>query len=198
MDDYARAVVSFFAIIDPVGNLLVFALLTRALDAKKTATTALLSSGVALVTIAGFVFGGREVLDYLDISQESFQIAAGALLLFPAYRLVEQGEPWAELPEEGDEIGPYQLAFVPMAIPLLAGPGALATAVTFADTTGQGTTLAAAATVLAGTTALFVASSAIVRAVGRPPLRIAARLTGVLLMAIAVDLIVTGLDAVFG
>ncbi|HWO93942.1 MAG TPA: MarC family protein [Dehalococcoidia bacterium] len=197
MDDYARALVSFFAIIDPIGNLLVFALLSRGLPRQLVVGMAGLSNAAALATISVFVFGGQEVLDYLDISEASFQIAAGVLLLFPAYRLVEHGEPLARLADEGESAGPYQLALVPLAIPLLAGPAALATAVTFGETSGRLTTLAAAATVLAGTTVLFVVSDALVRVVGTPALRVAARIVGVLLMAIAADLIVSGLDVVF-
>ncbi len=197
VDEYFRAVVAFFAIVDPIGNVVVFALLTRDLDRRHTAWMALLATGAALVIIAMFVFGGEHVLDYLDISEESFRIAAGALLLFPAYRLVEHGEPWSGAEPANGDVGPYQLAFVPLAIPLLAGPGALATAIAFAGTSGRGTTFAAAATVLAVALALFLVADAIVRVVGRPALRIAARLIGVLLMAIAVDLIVTGLDSVF-
>lgn len=198
-DDFLRACIAFFAIIDPLGNLLVFALLTREVSPRTARFMAFASTLVALAIIAVFVFGGREVLDYLDISQESFQIAAGALLLLPAYRMVEHGEPWQGRASDTVDRGvdPMQLAFVPLAIPLIAGPGALATAITFADRMGTGTALAAASTVLALTLALFLLASVILRAIGGQALRVVTRLVGVLLMAIAVDFIVGGLDVVF-
>ncbi len=196
-DDFLRAAISFVAIIDPVGNLLVFALISRGIERRGVISMALVSTGAALAIVALFVAAGDGVLDYMDISKESFQIAAGGLLLIPAFRLVERGEPWIAIASETEAAGPLQLALVPLAIPLLAGPGALATAVTFSGTLGRGTTLAAAASVLVATAALFIAANLIVRMVGGPSLRIAARLVGVLLMAIAVDLIVGGLDVVF-
>ena len=197
MDDFLRALIVLFAIIDPIGNLVVFALLTRQAPRRSATAVALVSTIAAMAIIALFVFGGNEVLSYLDISPESFQIAAGVLLLPPAYRLVESGEPWSAMPHEVGEASEMQLALVPLAIPLLAGPGALATAVTFADDMGRATTLAAAASVLVLTAVMFLVAKEIVRLVREPALRVAARLIGVLLTAIAVDLVVGGLQAAF-
>ena len=84
---------------------------------------------------------------------------------------------------------------VPLAIPLLAGPGALATATSFAGRYGEGTTLAAAGAVLGLTFLLFVGAPLLQRLLRKSLLRAVARVIGVLLMAIAVDLIVSGIEA---
>lgn len=82
-------------------------------------------------------------------------------------------------------------------MPLMAGPGARATAVAFRTTVGLGTTIGAAAAVCALLFLLFLLAAWILDILGEAIMRVLARLVGVMLMAIAVDLIVDGLDAVF-
>ena len=194
-EDLARASVSFFAIIDPLGNMLVFYLLTRSLGLGAKARTAAISVSVAFALLVVFTVGGREVLEFLDISAESFQIAAGLLLLLPAFRLVMQGEPMSE--GERETLEPSQLAIVPLAMPLLAGPGALAAAISFGDTAGVGTTVLAVALVLALAFVAFVASDWLFALAGRSVLRLVSRIVGVLLFAIAVDFVLEGSRAFF-
>ena len=193
-DDFFRAAVSFFAIIDPIGNILIFALVTQRSSREKRFEVALVAVLLAFGLVALFTLTGNSVLEFLDISPESFRIAAGALLVFPALRLVEHGDPVAT-PTNGLPGGALQAAVVPLAIPLLAGPGALATAASFAGRYGEGTTLAAAAAVLGLTFALFVGAPLLQRVLRESLFRAAARVIGVLLMAIAVDLIVSGIEA---
>lgn len=199
-DELVRALISFFAIIDPVGNLLVFHLLTAPLAFRGRAAVALASTSFAFLVLLLFAVTGERVLDYLGISLESFRIAAGLLLMLPALRLAETGQPipLSQASEAEAMNRPYQLAFVPLALPLLAGPGALATAVSFADLVGLGYTLTAMGLVLALTAALFAASALALQVLGASVLRVLARLVGVMLMAIAVNLIVEGLAHFFG
>lgn len=195
-DDFLRAFLSFFAIIDPVGNVMVFHVLTRRLSLALRLTIAAVSVVAAFAMMVVFSFAGEGILDYLNISTASFQVAAGALLVLPALRLVERGEP---LPassefEEGD---PLQLAFVPLATPLLAGPGALATTISFTATVGRANTLTAAALVMVLALVAFAAAAWLFDLLGPSILRLLSRLVGILLMAIAADLILEGLRVVF-
>ena len=128
-EDLARAFVSFLAIIDPIGNVLVFYVLTRALSFPRQLQVAAIAVLVAAAMLILFSLWGREVLDLLDISQGSFKVAAGSLLLLPAYQLVVHGQSMVISEEHGGE--PVEIALVPFATPLLAGPGALATATSF-------------------------------------------------------------------
>lgn len=195
-DDLLRGLVSFFAVIDPVGNLVIYHVLTRDLDRKGRAAVAAGSTGVAFLAILLFVLGGTAVLDYLDISVASFQISAGILLVPSAFRLVEYGQP-IDLEQAAEDVSPWQLAVVPLAIPLLAGPGALATAVSFASVLGRTETLVSAGLVLALSAAVFLLGGQIFRLLGPALLRVLSRLIGIVLMAIAVDFIVEGLAAIF-
>lgn len=196
MDDYFRMVVSFFAIIDPIGNMLVFQLITERSTQRERVTVAGVGVLLAFALLTLFALAAGDVLAFLDIGEASFQIAAGVLLVFPALRLVERGDPFAT-GEGATRIPPMQAAVVPLAIPLLAGPGALATAAAFGMRFGEGATIAAGATILALVFVVFVGSAAIRRYLPDGFVRAAARVIGVLLMAIAIDLIVVGLDATF-
>ena len=193
-DDFLRAVVSFFAIIDPVGNLLFFAVIVEGIGRRERAVAAGLAVGVAMALLAVFAVAGNDVLDFLNISSASFRIAAGALLALPAIRLVEQGSPLhARLGSPGRA---REAAVVPLATPLLAGPGALAAATSFAERFGRGVTVGAAGTVLAVTLAAFLGTAVLQRWIPEGVLRTATRIVGVLLAAIAVDFIVTGIQDV--
>jgi multiple antibiotic resistance protein len=191
-----RASVAFFAVIDPVGNLLIYHILTERFARRDRMGVALGSCLVAFATLFVFVLGGTSVLDSLRISLPSFEIAAGVLLVPPAFRLVEHGQPLSvALPAEAASAA--QVAVAPLAIPLLAGPGALATAISIASTIGRVATLLAAALVLLFSAVLFLLGARVFRLLGPVFLRVLSRLVGILLMAIAVNFVVDGLTKVF-
>jgi multiple antibiotic resistance protein len=190
--DFARALVSFFAIIDPIGNVLVFYLLTAQLPRALQVRAATASVLAAFLLLAVFALSGEQVLDFMGISAQSFQVAAGALLVLPAYRMVERGQSLEVADADGVRTDVFQVALVPLAVPLLSGPGALATAVSLSQDMGAGLTIAAAAVVFLLAWALFAWAEAVFRLLGESALRVLTRLVGVLLMAIAVDFILEG------
>ncbi|HZP26978.1 MAG TPA: MarC family protein [Dehalococcoidia bacterium] len=194
-DDLGRSFVSFFAIIDPIGNVIVFYLLTQQLLPQRRLLVAAISVAMAAALLVVFALAGQQVLDLLSISEESFKVAAGLLLLFPAYRLVEHGQPMEAA--GADEVDPIQIALVPLATPLMAGPGALATAISFSETLGRGTTLGGLGLVLAVSFAMFALAAQVLRWLGQSVMRLLARLVGIVLFAIAVNLILEGLNAYF-
>ncbi len=193
--DFTRAFISFLAIIDPLGNVLLFYLLTRSLPFAHRVWVAAVAVATAGAMLVLFSLGGREILVFLGISTESFQVAAGLLLLLPAYRLVAQGQPMEVAEDEA--VDPMQIALVPLATPLLAGPGALATTISFAETHGLGTTILAMSVVLALSFVSFAGAGWLFHWLGPSLLRLLSRLVGVLLFAIAVEFVLDGLRAFF-
>ena len=186
----AQAIVSFFAIIDPLGNILVFHLFTRGLEQRQKLIAAVVSVGAAFVMLLAFSLGGQEGLDLLGISAESFQVAAGLLLMPPAYRLVAEGQP-AQV-DEGQPRDPMEFALVPLATPLIAGPGALAATTSFSHSVGTDTTLVAITVVLLISLASFVMAEWLFRLTGPALLRVVSRIVGIVLFAIAVDFVLDG------
>ncbi len=186
-----QAFVAFFAIIDPLGNILVFHLFTEHFAFRQKLLAAAIAVTASFLMLLAFALAGAKVLDFLTISPESFQVAAGLLLLPPAYRLVTEGQPARE--DERDASGPLDFALVPLATPLIAGPGALAATTSFSDQVGRGNTLAAVALVLAITLVAFVTAEQVFRLLGAAFLRLMSRIVGILLFAIAVDFVLDGL-----
>lgn len=189
-----QALVSFFAIIDPVGNIIVFYLFTRGFVWRQKALAASAAVVASWTMLLAFSLGGERVLDLLGISFESFRIAAGLLLMPPAYNLVTHGEP-THVEGEQARHDVLDFALVPLATPLIAGPGALAATTSFAATLGEGETIAAFTAVLALTLVSFLAADLIFKLVGLRVLNVLSRIVGIMLFAIAVDFVLDGTRA---
>jgi multiple antibiotic resistance protein len=190
-----QALVSFFAIIDPVGNIIVFYLFTRRFAWRQKALAASVACLGSWAMLLAFSLGGERVLDLLGISFDSFRVAAGLLLMPPAYNLVTHGQPTHEEGADAHGQDVLDFALVPLATPLIAGPGALAATTSFAQTLGQGETIAAFSAVMALTLVSFLAADIIFRVVGLRALNVLARIVGIILFAIAVDFVLDGTRA---
>jgi multiple antibiotic resistance protein len=195
VDDLARAFVSFFAIIDPVGGVLVFHLFAQRLSGRDRVIAAAVATAAAFLMLLTFALAGEAVLEFLGITQDGFKVAAGLLLLPPAYRLIMEGQPMPA--PEGRPLHPFDIALVPLATPLMAGPGALAATISFSDTLGRDVTVAAFTLVLVAALAGFLAAGILFRLLGEPLLKMTARVIGIILFAIAIDFVLEGARAFF-
>ncbi len=194
-EDLTRTFVAFFVIIDPVGNLVVFNLLSGGMSSRQrleVAAIAVLAAGTMLVA---FAVGGQEVLDFLNISDAAFRIAAGALLLIPAYRMVTEGRFFEPAVEEDPK--PVDVALVPLATPLMAGPGALASATSLSQSVGREETISAIVLVLLVSFVAFVTAERVFGLLGESTMRLLTRLVGIILVAIAVQFVIDGMQASF-
>jgi multiple antibiotic resistance protein len=187
----AQALVSLFAILDPLGNILVFYLFARHFSTRQKVEAAAIAVAASFVMLAVFAVFGDEVLDFLGISQGSFRVAAGLLLVPAAYRLVAEGQPASS--DEAVPKTPIDFALVPLATPLIAGPGALAATASFSASVGLAETLAAVSIVLVITFVALVLAEPLFDLLGAPLLRLIARVVGILLFAIAVDFVMDGI-----
>jgi multiple antibiotic resistance protein len=195
LSEFLRALVVFFAIIDPIGNLIAYQAVVSGMDSRARLTAALLATSAAFVLLLLFALTGTAVLSYLGIDLASFQVSAGLLLGITAIRLVDRGEPFH--PGARADHSPVVTALVPLATPLLAGPGAIATTVSFTQLLHRGPTIAAAGAILALTALLFLAGDWLFRHLAAPLLPVLSRVVGILLTAIAVNLTLTGLKSFF-
>ncbi len=128
----SEAFVTFLVIVDPFGLLPVFISLTAKDDEKLRQQTALKATIVGGTVLITFAFLGDWLLDKLKISEGSFQIAGGLLLMLVAYEMIvakHSGMSSTTKDEEREARGRADIWVFPLAIPLIAGPGAMASAV---------------------------------------------------------------------
>ena len=181
--------VTLFVIIDPPGTVPLFLGLTVGRSARDRRRLAWQATVVAFGVIVVFALFGRGILDYLGVSLVALEGAGGLLLLLVALELLS-GRTTA--PTEA-ELERANVAFVPLGTPLLAGPGAIAAAMLFAQrvhSAGDGVALAGALIAVALAVWLGMRFAvAVHRVLTDNGVELLTRISGLLLAAIAVQLV---------
>jgi multiple antibiotic resistance protein len=185
---------TLFVIMDPPGTVPVFLALTSTMTAKQRNRAAMEATLVAFGVILVFTLFGQYILDFLHISVPALQLSGGLLLLLVAMELLT-----GKSEEPSPSGSGVNVALVPLGTPLLAGPGAIVTAMlavessdgSVADYVAIGVALVAVHLVLWGSMRF---AGIIHRALGDGGTTLVTRLAGLLLAAIAVQLMA---DAVF-
>lgn len=188
---FGETFVTLFVITDPAGNAPVFLTITRKLSPRERQRAAFRAVLFAGVLILGFAIFGELVLRYLNVSIGSLSIAGGLLLLIVALEMLRGTDfPTGEFED---------VALVPLATPLVAGPGAIATSmVLWRSHPHAGGHLAVILAIVAAVAcvgfALLIAER-LTRALGPGIVSFLTRVFGLLLSAIAVQLVVNGVRA---
>ena len=191
----AQAFVTLFVILDPPGATPIFLALTAGESEKRKRRMAWQGALISLLVIISFAIFGNLLLGYLNISFASLQGAGGLLLLITALGLLTGYAP-EEKPGTSKNV-----ALVPLGTPLLAGPGAIVTTMLFVQNAkdwGQITALFAAIIVvhiLIGLTLMY--STKILKLIKEAGVDLVAKIAGLLLAAIAVEMIVASIKAYF-
>ncbi|MBK5945418.1 MarC family transcriptional regulator [Rhodobacter veldkampii DSM 11550] len=192
---YITAFVTLFVVVDPIGLAPLFIALTQGMTARarlRVGGRALLISA-ALMTLFGLL--GDRLLGAVGISMPAFRIAGGVLLFLTALDMLFERRTQRR---EGQQAEPeHDPSVFPLATPLIAGPGALATMILLAGQSDGWAHLAAVhlvmAAVLACVFVLFLLASPIERALGRTGTMVVTRLLGMLLAALSIQFILDGL-----
>jgi multiple antibiotic resistance protein len=198
--------VALFVIIDPIGTAALFVGLTRGLTepaSRRVAYRAVLIAGILLLI---FAFGGNALLRGLAIGLPAFRIAGGVLLFLVAVDMVfaRSSGVRALTAQESQEVDPsHDISVFPLAIPLIAGPGALTTMVLLmgqagADPLARASVILMLALVLAITLGFLLMATRIVRLLGTTGVNVVSRVLGVLLAAVATQLVLDGLVSGLG
>jgi len=186
---FGEAFVTLFVIIDPPGTIPLFLALTSGRTSKMRRRASWQAVTVAFGVIVVFAVFGQQILEYLGIGIPALQGAGGLLLVLVALELLT-GQA-----EEPREVRDVNVALVPLGTPLLAGPGAIVATIVFvrrAD--GAAGYLAVGAAILAVHLVLYAFlrfSGAIIKVVRESGISLITRISGLLLSAIAVQLIAT-------
>ncbi len=202
---FISAFITLFVVIDPPGCAPIYAGLTKGATAAQARSMALRATMIAGVILLIFALFGQQLLGALHIELNSFRIAGGLMLFFIAFDMVfekrtERREQRAEKIAATPEI--EDVSVFPMAMPMLAGPGAIA-AVMLLMNEAEGwaemsQVLAALVAVLAITAASLVAAGPLIRLLGDKVEAVITRLLGVLLAALAAQYVIDGLKGSFG
>jgi multiple antibiotic resistance protein len=195
---YITAFVTLFVVIDPGGLAPLFVALTQGMEPAQRRAVGLRAIVISFVLLTLFGLAGDKVLGFVGISMPAFRIAGGLLLFLTALDMLFERR--TQRREEKVETLPDPSVF-PLATPLIAGPGALATMILL---TGQrpGDWLHFAAihgvmaAVLGVVLVLFLGAGLLQRALGHTGITVVTRLLGMLLAALAVQFVLDGLRAV--
>lgn len=192
------AFVTLFVIIDPIGMAPLFVALTQGMSTSRRraiAIRACLTSALLLIVFAAF---GEAVLAFVGISMPAFRIAGGLLLFLTALDMLferrgqrRKGQADAAEEDEGDDPSIF-----PIAIPLIAGPGSIATVILLAGqkpgAEGLAYVIGVMISVILLVFLMFLVSGLLERALGRVGINVVTRLLGMLLAALSVQFVLDG------
>jgi multiple antibiotic resistance protein len=193
------AFTTLFAIVDPVGNVGPFLGVTHGHTSGERASIAGKACGVALGVLVAFTAGGTHIFRFFGISMPAFQIAGGVLLFLVALEMLRASPRRSKGTREEQSEQRDEVAIVPLGIPLIAGPGAIASVILLssraADLAQRAAVYVVIALVVGLTYAVFRASDRLAKLLGRTGINVVTRLFGLLLAAIAVQFVLDGADA---
>lgn len=186
--------VTLLVIMDPIGAVPVFVALTQAYTPEARRRAALRAAVAAGAVVVLFALAGDAILRYLDVSIQSVSIAGGLLLLLLSLEML-RGIDFDSVPGGGD------VALVPLASPLVAGPGAIATAMVLArQHSAAWDRFAVVLGILAAVAVIgltFVVAEVLTRRVPPATINFLTRVLGLLIAAIGVELVLRGVHGSF-
>ena len=202
---FLSAFITLFVVIDPPGCAPIYAGLTKGASSAQRRNMAIRASLIAAVILLIFALFGEQLLGALHIELDSFRIAGGLMLFWIAFEMVfekrtqrreDRAQKLAATPEVED------VSVFPMAIPMLAGPGAIAAIMLLMNEApgieGTLTVLGALAAVLLITMLALMAAGPLMRLFGDKVEAAITRVLGVLLAALAAQYVIDGLRGSFG
>ena len=204
MDIY-KPLIALLAIVNPIGAVPCFIHFTQSLSPLQRRRTARVAAFSAFIVIAVSAVAGLRIIDFFGISLASFEVGGGTLLLISSLQMLNAKPPdsGAETVQEGNDKldAGASIAVVPLTIPLLTGPATISTVVIYAEKTrhwwehavlvGYGVVVGLAVWLV------FSASDRISRVLGKTGINVMTRLMGLILAAIAVEVMADGLTKLF-
>jgi len=191
---FASALVLLLLVLDPLGSLPIFIPIMRDVAPERRRWVAVREVGIAFVVLFAFMFFGHAFLQVMRLSERSLEVAGGVILAMVAIRMIFASGSMVYGIEEGRE----PLIF-PLAVPLLAGPSAMATVLLLASRQPgrllEGVGALVVAMLVSG--AVLLAAGRIRRLLGDSVVAALEKLMGLVLTAIAVEMILAGLKRYF-
>lgn len=202
-----KPLITLLAIVNPLAIVPFFIHYTNGFSAAQRRRTVQVAAFSAFCVIAACALVGLQILDFFNISLQSFQVGGGLLLLISAMNMLNaqpaEAKPHTNELEAGAQKAAQgsSIAVVPLTIPLLTGPAAMSTVVIYADraqTIWQHLALVGYGVVVGAATALcFALAEPIERALGKTGINVMTRLMGLILAALSVEVMADGLSKLF-
>lgn len=194
---YLTIFATLFVIIDPIGLTPIFVALTQGQTAAQRRAIALRSLFIAAFVLTLFAVLGEAVLGFVGISMAAFRISGGLLLFLTALEMLFERRTKRREDQAEEEDHPDPSVF-PLATPLIAGPGSIATMILLtSESSGDWGQIAIVILIMMGVLALtmlfFLTSGLLERALGRTGINVVTRLLGMLLAALSVQFVLDGL-----
>ena len=203
--DLLKPLIALLAIVNPVGVIPFFISFTQNFTPAQRQRTIRVSAFTAFCVIAVSAVAGLRVIEFFNISIASFQVGGGTLLLIASLQMLN-AQPADTRPTdvadgaERVDAG-ASIAVVPLTIPLLTGPATISTMVIYAEKSHawweQAVLVGYGVVIALATFVVFSASGRIARALGRTGINVMTRLMGLILAAMAVELLADGLTKLF-
>ncbi len=198
-DFYITSFVTLFVVIDPIGTTPVFVALTQGMARTRRRAIAIRACLIGLLVLTLFGLLGEQVLGFIGISMPAFRIAGGLLLFLTALEMLfgkrtqRRQDQAPDDPDPGDDPSVF-----PLAIPLLSGPGGIASMILLTnqasgDLWAFAGIFAVMMAIFAIVLMLFLSSEAIERALGPTGILVVTRLLGMLLAALSVQFVLDGI-----
>ncbi|HAS6347774.1 TPA: YchE family NAAT transporter [Vibrio vulnificus] len=191
------------AAVNPVGIMPVFVSLTGHMTPEEKYKTALTANVAVAIILTVSLLAGQMLLDMFSISLDSFRVAGGLLLLSIAFSMMsgKLGEDKQNKQERSEYVSREQIGVVPLAMPLMAGPGAISSTIVYGsrypsmfDTMGIVITIVAFSFC---SWLLFRSAPIIVRFLGQTGINVITRIMGLILGALGIEFIANGLRNLF-
>lgn len=198
---FVHALVTLFVVIDPVGLLPIFATLTADGDDGYRRRMAVRAVIIAVMVLTFFAFGGPDLLSVFGVTMPAFRIAGGLLLFVTAFEMLfefrakRRGDRASTARDEHH--APEDVSAFPLAIPFLAGPGAITSMILLmGEAEGSIVNIAilfgALSVVMATALALFLGSKRMMKLLGATVTTVVTRMLGLVLAALAVQYVIDG------
>ncbi len=194
----------FFAIMNPIANVPIFLGLTSEDDKQTTAAIAFRSLLLAFIIVAIFSAAGKVIFDLFGISLPAFRITGGLIVFLIGFHMLQGNQSQVQHPSAEDKRKSrdvaLSVAISPLAMPILAGPGTIATAMSFSAGGGPikvVVTIAMFALLCVITYGLFIFGEKLVDYIGASALNVITRMMGLILAVIGTQMVIGGLQVVF-
>jgi multiple antibiotic resistance protein len=200
---YLKFFIGLVAIINPLGLLPVFVSLTNHQTAQERMKTNTTANIAVMIILWVSMFGGQMILDVFGISIASFRIAGGSLITLIAWSMLQGklGEVKHNKEEKGESIAKESIAVVPLALPLMAGPGAISSTIVYSSqfhTPGQLFGLSLVVVIFSlFSWAVFRAAPLLFRLMGKTGINVVTRIMGLIMMSLGIEIMVAGIKHMF-